>query len=107
MRAASEKRARPACLSEGKFDQAVSHYRDAWRVRPEDYQAILLSADALVKLGRRDEALDAARQGLKVADAHLELNPDDARARYLSAAALDATGPARPSLRTSTTSIRD
>ena len=63
------------------------HYRDAWRVRPEGYQAILLSADPLVTLGRHEEALEAARQGLKVADAHLELNPDDARAWYLSTAA--------------------
>src|SRR6266478_2597851 len=48
-----------ACFTEGKLDEAVSHYRDAWHVRPEDYQAILLSTDALVKLGRGDEALDA------------------------------------------------
>jgi adenylate cyclase len=36
--------------------------------------------------------LDAARQGLKLADAHLELNPDDARAWYLSSAALMRLG---------------
>ena len=83
-----------ACLTEGKLEEAVSHYRDAWRVRPEDYQAIYLSAAPLAKLGRREEALDAARQGLKVADAHLELNPDDARAWYFSAGGLDATRPA-------------
>src|SRR6266404_4850615 len=71
-----------ACLTEGKFEEAVSHYRDAWRVRPEDYQAIYLSAAPLAKLGRREEALDVVRQGLKVADAHLQLNPDDARAWY-------------------------
>jgi len=61
-------------------------------VRPEDYQAILLSMDALAKLGRHDEVLEAARQGIKLADAHLELNPDDARAWYLSAAALVRLG---------------
>jgi hypothetical protein len=47
---------------------------------PKTIRLISLSADALVKLGRRDEALEATRQALKVADAHLELNPDDARA---------------------------
>src|SRR3989440_946676 len=77
-----------ACLIEGKFEEALARYRDAWKVRPEDYQAILLSMDALAKLGRHEEVLEAAQQGLKVADAHLELNPDDARAWYLSAAAL-------------------
>src|SRR6266487_4020974 len=40
-----------ACFTEGKLEEAVSHYRDAWRVRPEDYQAILLSTDALAKHG--------------------------------------------------------
>src|SRR5437660_1218988 len=77
-----------ACFTEGKFEEALLHYRNAWRVRPEDYQAILLSMDALAKLGRHDEVLEAARQGIKLADAHLELNPDDARAWYLSEAAL-------------------
>src|SRR5438067_1113322 len=77
-----------ACFTEGKLEEAVSHYRDAWRMRPEDYQAIYLSAEALVKLGRRDEALEASRQGIQVADAHLELNPDDVRAWLLSGAAL-------------------
>src|SRR5947208_177323 len=81
-----------ACFTEGKFEEALLHYRNAWRVRPEDYQAILLSMDALAKLGRDDEILEAARQGIKLADAHLELNPDDARAWYLSAAALVRLG---------------
>ncbi len=81
-----------ACFTEGKLEEAVSHYRDAWRVRPEDYQAILLSTDALAKLGWDDEAVKAARQGIQVADAHLELNPDDARAWLLSGAALMRLG---------------
>jgi adenylate cyclase len=81
-----------ACFTEGKLEEAVSHYRDAWRVRPEDYQAILLSTDALAKLGWDDEAMKAARQGIQVADVHLELNPDDARAWLLSAAALMRLG---------------
>jgi TolB-like protein/Flp pilus assembly protein TadD len=81
-----------ACFAEGKLEEAVSHYRDAWRVRPEDYQAILLSTDALGKLGWDEQALEAARQGIRVADAHLELTPDDARAWLLSGAALMRLG---------------
>src|SRR6059058_6231204 len=81
-----------ACLTEGKFEEALSRYRDAWQAKPEDYQAILLSADALAKLAREDEVLEAARLGIKLADAHLELNPDDARAWYLSAGALMRLG---------------
>ena len=81
-----------ACLTEGKFEEAIVHYRNAWQARPEDYQAILLSSDALAKLRRNDEVLEAARLGIKLADAHLELNPDDARAWYLSGAALMRLG---------------
>jgi TolB-like protein len=61
-----------ACLTEGKFEEAIVHYRNAWQARPEDYQAILLSSDALAKLRRNDEVLEAARLGIKLADAHLE-----------------------------------
>src|SRR6266481_1502565 len=81
-----------ACFTEGKVEEAVSHYRDAWRVRPEDYQAIYLTAEALAKLEWEDEARKAARQGIQVADAHLELNPNDARAWLLSGAALMRLG---------------
>ena len=80
------------CFTEGEFEEAVSHYRDAWRVRPEDYQAVLLSTDALITLGWHDEARKADQQGIQLADAHLELNPDDARTWYLSAAALMRLG---------------
>jgi adenylate cyclase len=81
-----------ACLTEGKFEEAILHYRNAWQARPEDYQAIFLSSDALARLGRDDEVLEAARLGIKLADAHLELNPDDARAWYLSGGALMRLG---------------
>jgi adenylate cyclase len=87
-----------ACLTEGKYEEAIAHYRDAWRARPEDYQALLLSTDALVTLGRDDEVLDAAKQGIKLADAHLELNPDDARAWYFSGIALMRLGKADEAL---------
>jgi adenylate cyclase len=87
-----------ACLTEGKFEEAISHYRDAGRARPEDYQAISLAADALAKLGRNDEVVEAAQEGIKLADAHLELNPDDARAWYLSGAALMRLGKVDESL---------
>jgi adenylate cyclase len=30
-----------AWLTEGKFEEALSRYRNAWQMRPEDYQAML------------------------------------------------------------------
>jgi tetratricopeptide (TPR) repeat protein len=77
-----------ACFQERRFEEAVQHYEDAARVRPEDYQALLLIQAPLNSLGRHDEAAKALRKGLQVAERHLELNPDDARALTLGAGAL-------------------
>jgi Flp pilus assembly protein TadD len=43
-------------------------------------------------LGRTAEAQAALRRGLQVAEKHLELNPDDARALYLGGGALVQLG---------------
>jgi serine/threonine protein kinase/tetratricopeptide (TPR) repeat protein len=81
-----------ACFQEGKLEEAVRHYQDASRVRPEDYQALVLVAAPLKALRREAEAREAMRNGLAVAEKHLELNPDDARALYLGAGALVQLG---------------
>jgi tetratricopeptide (TPR) repeat protein len=81
-----------ACFQEGKLEEAVQHYEDASRVRPEDYQALLLMPAPLTGLGRKAEAQAVLRRGLQVAEKHLELNPDDARALYLSAGGLVQLG---------------
>ncbi|MEE8167076.1 MAG: tetratricopeptide repeat protein [Myxococcota bacterium] len=77
-----------ACFQEGRLEDAVRHYEEAARVRPEDYQALLLMQVPLHALGRDEDAKEALRRGLEVAEKHLELNPDDARALYMSASAL-------------------
>jgi len=81
-----------ASFQEGKLEEAVRHYQDASRVRPEDYQALVLMAAPLKALGRQEEMRAAMRHGLAVAEKHLELNPDDARALYLGAGALVQLG---------------
>jgi serine/threonine protein kinase/tetratricopeptide (TPR) repeat protein len=81
-----------ACFQEGKLEEAVRHYEDAARVRPEDYQAPVLMSAPLKGLGREQDSLAALRRGLEVAQRHLELNPDDARALYLGAGALVQLG---------------
>lgn len=80
------------CFQEGKLEEAARHYQDAARVRPEDYQALLLMSTLLKDLKRPAEADAAHRQGLRVAERHLELNPDDARALYLGGGALVQLG---------------
>jgi tetratricopeptide (TPR) repeat protein len=81
-----------ACFQEGKFEEAVQHYENASAVRPEDYQALLLMQSPLNSLGRHGDAKNALRRGLQVAEKHLELNPDDARALYLGAGGLVQIG---------------
>jgi TolB-like protein/cytochrome c-type biogenesis protein CcmH/NrfG len=77
-----------ALFQEGRNEEAVRQYEEASRVRPEDYQALMLMQTPLNTLGRHAEAKAAVRKGLQIAERHLELNPDDARALYLSATAL-------------------
>src|SRR5882672_6245844 len=80
------------CFQEGSIEEAVRHYQDAARVQPEDFQSLLLMSTVLKGLGRPAEAEAAQREGLRVAERHLELNPDDARALYLGAGALVQIG---------------
>ena len=61
-------------------------------MRPEDYQTPLLVVPALRTLNRVAEAEATQRRGVQLAEKHLELNPDDARALYLSAGALMQLG---------------
>jgi serine/threonine protein kinase/Flp pilus assembly protein TadD len=81
-----------ALFQEGRPEEAVRQYEEASRVRPEDYQALLLMQSPLNTLGRREEAKAVLKRGLDVAERHLELNPDDARALYLAGGALMQLG---------------
>ena len=87
-----------ACLQRGANEAAELHLRNAAAVRPEDYQSPSLRAQALEALGRHDEAAAAHRVSVQIAERHLELHPDDARALYLGAADLAALGEREKSL---------
>jgi len=76
-----------ALFQQGKYAQTIEQYQEASRIRPEDYQALLLMPPSLRSLGRGDEVEAIQRRGVQLAEKHLELNPDDARALYLSAGA--------------------
>jgi len=77
---------------QGRLDEAARQYEEASRVRPEDYQALLLVAQIYEDLGRSEQAGVARRRGIELAAEHLKLNPDDARARYMGANGLVALG---------------
>jgi serine/threonine protein kinase/Flp pilus assembly protein TadD len=81
-----------ALFQQGKYAPAAEQYEEASRVRPEDYQTALLVVPSLRSLGRDADAEATQRRGVHLAEKHLELNPDDARALYLSAGALMQLG---------------
>jgi serine/threonine protein kinase/Flp pilus assembly protein TadD len=76
-----------ACMAEGLLAEAARLYEEASRLRPEDYQAVLLAAGVLRGLGKQAESEAAFRRGIRVAEEHLHLYPESARALYLGASA--------------------
>ncbi len=81
-----------ARFAEGKLEEAARLYEEAARINPDDYQSAILVASVYVALGRKAEADAARRRGLDVAEKHLVMHPDDARALYLGAVCLSQFG---------------
>ena len=75
-------------MHEGDLNRAVKLFDMAAKVRPEDFQSVLLQAQLHTSLGQEDKAMEVTRQGIERVRAVLELNPDDNRARNLGAFAL-------------------
>ena len=77
-----------SCFVQGELGKALRLFERAAEVRPDDYQAPLLTVQLYRSLGRRREARSANRRGLQLARRRLELDPDDVRAWYMGAGAL-------------------
>jgi adenylate cyclase len=80
------------CFVRGRQQKAVTLYEEAMRVRPEDYQSPLLVAQSYDDLGRPADGKAARERGIRLAEQHLRLNPDDARAMYMAANGMAALG---------------
>ena len=77
-----------ASFQQGKLAKAAGLFEQATRVKPDDYQSPGLLALVYDGLGRKEDALAAHRRCCEVAEKHLEVHPDDARALYLAANSL-------------------
>jgi TolB-like protein/tetratricopeptide (TPR) repeat protein len=75
-------------IRQGRPHEALKLLQKASRVRPEDYQSVLLQAQLHVSMGDSEQAIEASREGLEKVQAILEFNPDDTRALNLGAPAL-------------------
>ena len=85
-------------FSQGKMEEAAALFRRASELDPADYQALNLIPLCLRSLGRDDEANLATRAALERTERHIEVHPDDARAHYLGAIALQQLGDRERSL---------
>jgi serine/threonine protein kinase/tetratricopeptide (TPR) repeat protein len=79
-------------FQQGDLARAAQLYELASHVNPDDYQAPSLLAPVYKSLGREAEADASRRRALRLAEKHVELHPDDARALYLGAGILCQSG---------------
>lgn len=79
-------------FAEGRFQTAIELWEKAASVRLDDYQSPLLVAQAYEQVGDAAGAERARRNGLRRAEEHLKLQPDDVRALYMGANGLVALG---------------
>jgi len=77
-----------AKVHEGDLERALKLFDRAAKVRPEDFQSVLLQAQLYTSLGQKDKAIVVTRKGIERVRAVLELNPDDNRALNMGAFAL-------------------
>jgi serine/threonine protein kinase/Tfp pilus assembly protein PilF len=80
------------CFAQKRLDKSAKLYEIACDVCPAGYQAPVLLALTYKTMGESSKANAAYTRGLKRAESHLELHPDDSRAYYLAASALAELG---------------
>jgi tetratricopeptide (TPR) repeat protein len=74
-------------FARGDLEKAAELFKKAGTVRPEDYQAVLLAANAYRGLNKLSDFEAACRRGLEIVETRLKYEPDDARAWQLGAQA--------------------
>ena len=77
-----------AKVHEGDLPRALKLFDFASRVRPEDYQSVLLQAQLYISLGQEEKAIEVTTSGIDRVRSALALNPRDNRARNMGAFAL-------------------
>lgn len=93
-------------FSHGDLPKALRLYEQAMRVRPEDYQSPLLSAQSYEETGAPEKARAMRLLGVRLASEHLEYYPDDVRALYMGANGLVALGRVEEGLQWASRALR-
>jgi adenylate cyclase len=77
-----------ACFAQGLMEKSADMFLKASEVRREDYQSVLLRAQALRALGKKDESKEIVREGIIKARKQLILNPTDRRVLSFASSSL-------------------
>jgi len=80
------------CRTVGRLVEAARWFESACKLRPEDYATPALLSSVYVSLEQSEEAREAQRRAVDLADQRLKLVPDDERALYLGASCLSSLG---------------
>src|SRR5438874_12697629 len=81
-----------ACVFQGKIEQATALFERAAAIKPDDYASVCILVQFYNLLGRKQDAKEAARKGVKLAERQLTLHPDDAKAAELGSGSLIEIG---------------
>ncbi|MBV9009679.1 MAG: tetratricopeptide repeat protein [Verrucomicrobia bacterium] len=81
-----------ANFAQGNMERAAALFERAAEINPEDYQSECLLIQIYRSLGRDEDAKNAARKGVKLAERELSLHAEDPRPAHLGIAALFELG---------------
>ena len=73
------------CFAEGRFARAVDLFEAAHRAQPDEFQALALAVTAAHAAGDEERSKRLAIEGLACASHQAEIDPDNARAHYMTA----------------------
>jgi serine/threonine protein kinase/tetratricopeptide (TPR) repeat protein len=76
-----------SCRIQRRWEKAAELFEKAAVINPEDYQVQNHLGMAYKTLNLREKAVDAYRRSVLNIDRHLEMNPEDSRARQMGAVA--------------------
>jgi adenylate cyclase len=79
-------------FAQGNVDRAAAMFERAAEIRPDDYQVPCLLVAIYKSLGRQQDAKNAARKGVELAERELTLHPEDSRPAQIGSGALFALG---------------
>ena len=74
------------CSSQGNYLKATRLYLRAAEISPADYLPLIYLAQAYSEMQRKDEEMQVRRRTTVLIQRALDVNPHDARARYMGAA---------------------